>query len=231
MKIARCFLVASFGLLFGMGLVRAENSGGPGPDFQLSTDDPPLVSPDGTILVEQYFKPGDGYVFQFWTFDREHKHPALLNPGETDATAGYSAGFRFSPDGHWLVRMQKIAAGESTLFLYRREGDHFVSATDHPLGDLAWDYFFSRPESHGIDRSNLSPETILVKGMDNNYASLGEHWPDSRYIVIDLSSGESGTAVLGPWRCVYDTKTGHFSVPDDFARFNQHAADGGKDSK
>jgi len=132
----------------------------------------------------------------------------------------YGAGFRFSLDSQWLIRMQKIAAGESTLFLYKRDGFRFVPATAKPLGDLAWDYFFTRPESHGIDRSNLSPETILVKGMDDNYAWMGQRWPDSRYIVISLSSGESGTTILGPWRCAYDTKTGIFSVPPDFAKFN-----------
>jgi hypothetical protein len=208
-------------LAFGAGAAAGADEAGPGPGFQLSTLETPEVSPDGTIRVEQYFKPGDDYVFQFWTFDRHHGHPHLLNPGETGLMTGYGAGFRFTPDSQWLVRMQKVAAGESTLFLYRREGFSFKPATTKPLGDLAWDYFFSLPDSTGIQRSDLSPETILIKGVDDNYAWMGKHWPPGRYLVINLLSGESGTTTVGPWRCLYDMREKSFSVPPDFAAFNK----------
>jgi hypothetical protein len=31
-------------------------------------------------------------------------------------------------------------------------------------------------------------EANLVKGLEENYASLGQHWPDNRYVVISLSA-------------------------------------------
>jgi hypothetical protein len=207
-------------LLANAGLILADdNETGPGPDFQPARQ-PPLLSPDGQIEIRQYFEPGDKYIFEFWTFDRETHHAHCLNPNELEPPE-YPAGFRFSRDSRWLVRMQKVAAGESTLFLYKREGITYVPATRKPLGDLAWDFFFTQPESKTINRDNLSPETYLVSGFDNNYAGMGEHWPDSRYIIISLGSGESGTARIGPWYCVYDPVTGAFSLPPDIAAFNK----------
>ncbi len=147
--------------------------------------------------------------------------------------AGYPAGFRFSPDSQWLVRMQKLGAGYHTLFLYRRNGYRFSPATAKPLGDLAWDYFFDSPvakEMHrdGKDRDSLDHSQVnLLKGLDDNYAWLGKHWPDSRYIVISLSFDAQGEDKPLPWiegwRCVYDLKTGTFSVPPDFAEHNAKA--------
>ena len=172
-------------------------------------------------------------MFQFWTFDKDHRHPFLLNPGEGDDLAGYAAGFRFSPDSQWLVRMQKLGAGSQTLFLYRRKGYQFSPATTKPLGDLAWDYFFSTPASKGMHRDPKDPYALdhafvgLVKGMEENYAWMGEHWPDSRYIVISLSFDTQGEEKPSPWiegwHCVYDLKTGAFSVPPDFAENNAKA--------
>ena len=57
-----------------------------------------------------------------------------------------------------------------------------------------------------------------------NYASLGQHWPDSRYLVISLSFDAQGEDRPLPWvedwRCVFDTKTDRFSIPADFAENN-----------
>jgi hypothetical protein len=198
----------------------ADDAAGPSSDFKPASE-PNSVSPDGQVTIQQFDKPGDSYVFQFWTFDKDHKHAHLLNPGEKGSMTEYGAGFRFSRDSKWLVRMQKVAAGESTLFLYKRDGATYVPATSKPFGDMAWDFFFSQPEGKAFASATLSPETILVRGLDDNYAWMGEHWPDSRYIVVGLSSGESGEAVLGPWHCVYDTQTGTFSIPPDIAQFNQ----------
>ena len=68
-------LVGGFICLFGSGVSWAASTG-PGPDFQ-KADEPISVSPDRSIQVEQYFKPGEDYVFQFWTFDQHHQHPNL----------------------------------------------------------------------------------------------------------------------------------------------------------
>jgi hypothetical protein len=52
----------------------------------------------------------------------------------------------------------------------------------------------------------------------------GQHWPNSRYVVISLSFDIQGADVPTPWfegwRCVHDLKTGAFSVPASFADYN-----------
>jgi hypothetical protein len=55
------------------------------------------------------------------------------------------------------------------------------------------------------DRDSLDHlQANLLKGVEENYAWLGQHWPDSRC-------------------CVYDMKTGTFSVPAEFAENNAEA--------
>jgi hypothetical protein len=217
-----------------LATVAPASADGPRAGFKLNAEHTE-TSPDRQVRVEQYAKDSKdgGLVYQFWTFDRDHRHPFLLNPGEDDDLAGYAAGFRFSPDSQWLVRMQKLGAGYQTLFLYRRKGYRFSPATTKPLGDLAWDYFFSTPAAKGMRRDPKDPYALdhafvgLVKGMEENYAWMGEHWPDSRYVVISLSFDMQGEDKPGPWiegwHCVYDLKTGAFSVPPDFAENNAKA--------
>src|SRR5260221_630228 len=166
-----------------------------------------FISPDQKVRVEQYYKERKDewrLLFQFWTFDADHRHGFLLNPGEGDDLAGYRAGFRFSPDSQWLVRMQKLGSGSQTLFLYKRKGSQFSPATEKPLGDLDWDYFFTTPTSKGMHRDPENPYGLdhafvaLVKGMEENYAWMGQHWPDSRYVVISPSFDMQGEDVPGP---------------------------------
>ena len=221
-------------LLLALATVAPARAEGPGAGFKLKADGT-FISPDKTMRVEQYAKAqeDESLLYQFWTFDRDHRHPFLLNPGEDDDLAGYAAGFRFSPDSQWLVRMQKLGAGYQTLFLYRRKGYQFSPATAKPLGDLAWDYFFTTPASKGMHRDPKDPYALdhafvgLVKGMEENYAWMGQHWPDSRYVVISLSFDMQGEEIKTPWiegwHCVYDLKTGAFSVPPDFAENNAKA--------
>ncbi len=223
-------------------VVGTDNGGaragrGAGPKFKLLTDDPndTMTSPDQQLKIEQYSKNlgNDGDVYQFWTFDSHHQHAFLLNKGEGTDLAGYAAGFRFAPDSQWLVRMQKLGAGYMTLFLYHRDGFRFSAATRKPLGDLAWDYFFTQPASQSMIRDPKDPfsldhaTAVLVKGLEENYAWMGEHWPDSRYLVISLSFDIQGqdkpTPWIEGWHCVYDMKTGQFSVPPDFADNNAKA--------
>src|ERR1700693_4390771 len=186
-------------LLLGIATAAPARADGPRAGFKLSVEDT-FISPDRALRVEQYSKDlkDEGFLYQFWTFDGGHRHGFLLNPGEGVELAGYAAGFRFSPDGQWLVRMQKLGAGYSTLFLYRKKGYQFLPVTTKPLGDLAWDYFFNSPASKAThrdpkDRDSLDhAQAILLKGLDDNYAWLGEHWPDSRYVVISLSFDAQG---------------------------------------
>ena len=112
-------------------------------------------------------------LYQFWTFDRKHRHGFLLNPGEGDDFAGYAAGFRFSPDGQWLVRMQKLGAGYGTLFLYRRHGYHFQAAAPGDwLGLFLHDADFEG-DAMGPDPDCSHAFVALVKGMEENYAWMG----------------------------------------------------------
>jgi hypothetical protein len=131
----------------------AARADGPAAKFRLLEDET-LTSPDRQMRVEQYATDlGDeGFLHQFWAFDSDHQHGSLLNLDEGTDLAGYPAGFRFSPDSQWLMRMQKLGAGYQTLFLYRRDHLRLTSATAKPLGDLAWDYFFSLPVSKRMHR-------------------------------------------------------------------------------
>ena len=229
------------GWIFGIGLVvlsaiasapaRAE---GPGPDLKrLEDKGDTFKSPDTTLLIEQYSKDlggFEGFTYQFWLFDKDHKNPFLLNHDEDKDLAHYPAGFRFSPDSKWLVRMQGTGAGFATLLLYKRDGNRFVPATEKPLGELAWDYFFMQPASKGMptEPDELNHKRAdLLKGMEENYAWLGVKWPDSRYVVISLGFDIQGNDRKSPWiegwRCVYDTQTGKFSVPATFAEHNAQA--------
>jgi hypothetical protein len=56
---------------------------------------------------------------------------------------------------------------------------------------------------------------------------MGQHWPDSRYIVVSLNFDIQGQEKPSPWIedwwCVYDVKTGAFSIPPDFAENNAKA--------
>ena len=159
-------------LLLALATVAPAGADGPRAGFKLDPEATVFTSPDQKVRVEQYSKDrkDGGLLYQFWTFDSDRRHAFLLNPGEGDDLAGYAAGFRFSPDSQWLVRMQKLGAGYQTLFLYRRKGYQFSPATTKPLGDLAWDYFFSTPASKGMHRDPKDPYALdhatvgLVKG-------------------------------------------------------------------
>jgi hypothetical protein len=222
-------------LLLGIAALAPAKAAGPRAGFKLDQTAPVFTSPDGELRLEQYAKEtkDHGLLFQFWTFDRDHRHPFLVNANEGDDLAGYAAGFRFSPDSQWLVRMQKLGAGYQMLFLYRRQGYRFLPATKKPLGEMAWDYFFSLPASNGMlhpkDPYSLDHAQVnLVKGMEENYAWMGQHWPDSRYVVISLSfdmQGEDDKTApwIEDWHCVYDLKTRAFSVPPDFTDHNAKA--------
>jgi hypothetical protein len=71
-------------------------------------------SPDGAITIEQY-QNKDDWTWQFWV--RRQGTFAPLDP----EPAGYPAGFRFTNDLKWVVRMQKTGAGED-LSVPRRSG-------------------------------------------------------------------------------------------------------------
>jgi hypothetical protein len=202
----------------------AAQTVGPSADYKISAEYT-STSPDGATKVEQYAKisPDGDYTWQFWA--RHGDQLTLLKPEQPD----YAAGFRFTSDSQWLVRMQKTAAGEGTLYLYHFGPQGFVAATPKPLGELAWAYFNSRPDSRKIKKPDFHIDAGLLKGTDDNYRWMGEKWPDSRYLVITLSgdvlpNGRHGQLrSLRGWRCRYDLQHGRFDVPPDFAESNAKA--------
>ena len=125
--------------------------------------------------------------------------------------------------------MQKTGSGEASLYLYQLVRRGSVAATAKPLDELAWAYFWSLRESKKVRKADFHIEADLVKGTDDNYRSLGESWPDSRYLVISLS-GEvepnrhhGQIRSLDAWRCRYDLQKGTFDVPPDFLNDNAKA--------
>jgi hypothetical protein len=219
------YFASSIGLLLACAVgAMAGQPTGPAAGYKI---DPEYTStsPDGATTVEQYARiSADGdYTWQFWA--RHRDKVTLLKPEQPD----YAAGFRFTSDSQWLVRMQKTGAGYASLYLYRLGPQGFIAATAKPLSDLAWAYFKRRPESRKVKWPDFHIEAGLVQGIDDSYRSLGQAWPDSRYLVISLSGEVSPNSRHGQlwavrgWRCRYDLQKGTFDVPPDFAENNAKA--------
>jgi hypothetical protein len=226
-QMSRNYFTVLVGLFLACSLgVEMTQAVGPGVNFKLQPKYTSL-SPDKTTTVEQYAKIGaDGsYAWEFWA--RHQGKQSLLEPEQPD----YAAGFRFTNDSQWLVRMQKNGAGYARLYLYHLGPKGFVTATAKPLSDLAWDYFKSLPDCQKLGMPDMHITAGLVEGTDDNYRSvLGENWPDSRYLVIYLSGQvtrkrdqNSNTLSLFGWHCRYDLEKGAFDVPPDFKDNNAKA--------
>lgn len=218
-------LALSIGVLLANAAGAASpQSAGPASDFKINAEYT-SKSPDGATTVEQYFKTDkdDNYIWQFWA--RRSDTVNLLGPEQED----YTADFRFTPDSRWLVRIQKTGSGEATLFLYKLGAQGFVTATRKPFGDLAWNYFYSRPESRKVRKPDFHMDAGLLKGIDDNYRSTGENWPDSRYLLIALwgevepNGHHRQLRTIRGWRCRYDLQEGKFDVPQAFLKDNAQA--------
>lgn len=219
------FLAFLIGLsVAGAGSALAAQSAGPSADYTIHPDHTE-ASPDGATSVEQYAResPDGDYTWQFWA--RRKDGMTLLKPEQPD----YAAGFRFTADSKWLVRMQKTGSGEADMYLYRLGPDGFVSATKKPLSEMAWTYFYSLPASRKVEKPNFHFSAILVKGTEENYHGLGVSWPDNRYLVIALFGDVEPnrkhhqiTSVRG-WYCRYDLEKGTFDVPETFSKDNAKA--------
>src|SRR5262249_4603363 len=189
----------------------AAQTVGPPADYKVEAEYT-STSPDGTTTIQQFAKTAaDGsYRWQFWA--RHEDKLTLLKPVQDD----YSAGFRFTNNSQWLVRMQKTGAGYASLYLYRLGPQGFLAATAKPLSDLAWAYFKRHPDSRKIMWPDFHIAAGLVKGVEENYHWMGEEWPDSRYLVVTLSGDVSPNGRHGQirslrgWRCRYDLQNGTF---------------------
>jgi len=183
-------------------------------------------SPDGAITVEQYLnKDTDDWKWRFWV--RRQGAFTLLDP----EPAGYPADFIFTNDLKWIVRVQKIGSGTSTLHLYGFTPQGNVRASKKPLGDLAWDYMKTRPDWRKLVKApEYHDSAYLLKGLEDNYRWVGADWPANRYILIGLAADADvkgrkpmQTAVVNGWYCRYDLETGKFDVPAVFAADNAKA--------
>ena len=181
-------------------------------------------SSDGAITIEQYLnKDTDDWKWQFWV--RRQGAFTRLDP----EPAGYPADFIFTNDLKWIVRVQKIGSGTSTLHLYRLTPQGKVRA--EPLGDLAWAYMKTRPDWRKIKKApEYHDSAYLLEGVENNYRKLGVDWPANRYLLIGLSGDADvkgrkpmQTGVVNGWHCRYDLQTGKFDVPALFSRQNAKA--------
>src|SRR5262245_3613871 len=107
----RNHVASSIGLFLACAIgTMAAQAVGPTADYKIK---PEHNSAYGTTAVEQYAKiDADGdYTWQFWA--RHQDKLTLLKPEQAD----YAAGFRFTNDSQWLVRMQKTGAGYASLYL------------------------------------------------------------------------------------------------------------------
>ncbi len=216
---------ASVGLVLAcaVGTTMAQPPGPPA-DYKIDAEYT-ATSPDGTTTIEQYKRTdSDGdLTWQFWA--RRQNKITMLKPEQPY----YSAGFRFTNDSQWVVRMQKTGSGEQSLYLYKLGPQGFVAATLKPLDELAWAYFKSRPDYRKVRKPDFHFFAGLLKGVDDNYHWMGENWPDSRYLVISLAGDVLPTSRHGQilsvrgWHCRYDLQTGKFDVPADFAKSNAKA--------
>jgi hypothetical protein len=221
----KVFLTGLF-LIGALCAASAAGPAGPSAEFKIK-EEHTFKSPDGTTTVEQYFKTDkdDNYIWQFWA--RRSDSMALLGPEQED----YAAGFRFTADSHWLVRMQKTGSGEASLYLYKLGPQGFVAATRKPLSDLAWAYLKTSPEWRKVKKDpEYHVSANLLKGTEENYRWLGVDWPENRYLVISLSGDadikgrkHEQTAVVHGWRCRYDLQTGKFDAPPLFSKDNAEA--------
>jgi hypothetical protein len=183
-------------------------------------------SPDGSVTIEQYLnKDTDDWKWQFWA--RRQGTFTQLDPEPAD----YPAYFIFTGDLNWIVRVQKIGSGTSTLHLYRFTPQGYSRASKKPLGDLAWDYMKTRRDWRKLVKAPEYHDTAnVLKGIEDNYHGLGVDWPANRYLVIGLSADADvrgrkpmQTGVVNGWRCRYDLQTGKFDIPALFARNNAKA--------
>ncbi|MGZ5141807.1 MAG: hypothetical protein ACXWCX_28765 [Burkholderiales bacterium] len=221
----KAFLRVLF-LACAIGSTHAATAAGPSAEFKIN-EEHTSKSPDGTTTVEQYYKTDkdDNWIWQFWA--RRSDSMTLLGPEQED----YAAGFRFTADSHWLVRMQKTGSGELSLYLYKLGPQGFVAATRRPLSDLAWTYLKNSPEWRKVKKDpEYHISANLLKGTEENYRWLGVDWPANRYLLISLSGDadvkgrkHEQTAVVHDWRCRYDLQEGKFDVPPIFAKDNAKA--------
>jgi len=223
MKISRLAVSISLLLACSAPAISAQPAG-PTAEYKM-VDEHTTKSPDGATTIEQYYKSDkdENWIWQFWA--RRADTMTLLVPEQPD----YPAGFSFTSDSRWVIRLQKTGSGESDMFLYRLGPQGFVAATKKPLSELAWNYFYKQPASRKIMKPDFHINAFPLKPTDDKDRSLWEDWPDSRYLVISLVGEVEPThkhhqlTTVDDWRCRYDLEKGTFDVPQVLRKHNAEA--------
>ena len=76
-----------FIVLLGFAAVAPASAASPGSEWtKLSDPDDTFTSPDGQVIIEQYWKDKGEYdrVYEYWAFDAKHEHGVLLKPRPID---------------------------------------------------------------------------------------------------------------------------------------------------
>jgi hypothetical protein len=175
--------IASTGLFLAIavGTVSAQPAG-PAADCKIDPETP-LRRRTVRQRFEQYAKiASDGdYTGQFWA--RRPDTLTLLKPKQPDYAAGLQVHQLFSMAG---ANERPAPANRACIFVSIGP-QRFVAATSKPLDEMAWACFQSLRESKKVRKPDFHIEADLVKGTDDNYRSLSQSWPDSRYLVFSLS--------------------------------------------
>lgn len=172
--------------------------------------------PDGLTPAREITSPrGDYRVVQFMSGEERQTWivpsgssatpfrlpPAPLPGGDTTDTAGCLIDYFISPDGQWIIAVQKYIHTVSIAVLYRRiNGYIFIPAMER-FDDEAWAFFARATGAHPSDIPSIDagPRIIAFYAWSTN----------SRRVAIKLTGGPAGREVVG-WPCLFNTGNGRF---------------------
>jgi hypothetical protein len=166
-------------------------------------------SPDKSFHIEQYAN--RDWNWQIWVYPFSGGHGYILSrPSDHSA---FSATFKLSPDGKWLLREQKLSPEAFTVYLYGREGaTAFVPATENCLGEMAWDFYAKKL---GVGTAQIPTYNQSVKFVD---------WRKEKRLILSLSGLHflDGTQcwVTDEWRCIFDLQKKEFELPPGYEEWN-----------
>jgi hypothetical protein len=221
--------LAIVALSLGISAARADIGLYPPAGFEKAEEDSKTISPDGTLLIEQWWKQGGGdigqSIYQTWIVpkggnavrlpevklgQRKEMRAIGLENKDDSGSVGFTSDFKFSSDGQYLFREQKIVHGVNGAYLYRHQSGAAYQV-------FAPDFF--------IKASKFFTQQTRLK------------WEDDGTGIVEFSSWESndGLAVklrgyitkrqfgVENWRCIFYPANGKFTVPKDWATQNKGA--------
>ncbi len=200
----------------------------PPPGFEKSEQDGTVGSPDGTLLVEQWWKQGGGdmgqSLYQTWIVPRNGNPVRLpevklgkikqmqaigLENQDDSGSVGFSSDFRFSPDARYLFREQKIVHGVNGAYLYRHQSGAMYEV-------LVADLF--------IKASKFFAQQTRLKWDDGTGIVEFSSWEPNGGLALQLRgyTADRKFGVQG-WRCIFYPTTGKFVIPQAWAAQNKNA--------